>query len=183
MLLTVGRVIRPHGIRGEVVVEVRTDEPDQRYALGERLLAGPAGGDPSSDSREVISVASREFRVAAVRRHQDRLIVAFEGIADREAAERLRGVVLQVDSATVAAPADPEEFLDHQLIGLAVVDQAGEPVGEVIGIDHAPAGDLLVVRRPDAGSALVPFVAAIVPQVDLANRRVVIDPPAGLLDL
>lgn len=166
MLLTVGRVVRPHGVRGEVVVEIRTDEPEARYAPGAVLQTGRAA-----------------LTVKAVRPHQGRLIVAFEGVPDRTAAEPLRGTLLQVDSDSVAPPSDPDEFHDHQLIGLAAVSPAGEPLGEVVRIDHAPAADLLVLARPGGRTALVPFVAAIVREVELAGGRVVIDPPPGLLDL
>jgi 16S rRNA processing protein RimM len=173
MLLTVGRIVRPHGVRGEVAVEVRTDEPAQRYAVGTSLVAqGPPGaGVPPT------------LTVQAQRPHQGRLIVAFREVPDRTAAEALRGVLLQVDSGAVPAPGDPDEFHDHQLVGLAAVTPAGEPLGEVVGVDHAPAADLLVVARPGGGTALVPFVKAIVPEVELAGGRIVIDPPPGLLDL
>ena len=103
--------------------------------------------------------------------------------AGRDVAEALRGTLVGVDSADVDAPEDPEEFHDHQLVGLAVVTPAGERLGEVDRIDHAPASDLLVVRRPEGRTALIPFVKAIVPEVDLAGGRVVVDPPGGLLDL
>lgn len=169
MLLTVGRVVRPHGVRGEVVVEVRTDEPEARYVPGAVLQTG--------------QVAPAALTVRSVRPHHGRLIVAFEGVPDRTAAEPLRGTLLQVDSDAVAAPSDPDEFHDHQLIGLAAVDPAGEPLGEVVRIDHAPAADLLVLERPGGRTALVPFVAAIVREVELAGGRVVIDPPPGLFDL
>jgi 16S rRNA processing protein RimM len=121
--------------------------------------------------------------VEAQRPHQGRLLVVFKEVAGRDTAEALRGVLLRVDSEAVAAPADPDEYLDHQLVGLAVVTPAGERLGTVARIDHAPAADLLVVERPSAGTALVPFVKAIVPEVDLAGGRVVVDPPPGLLDL
>jgi 16S rRNA processing protein RimM len=88
-----------------------------------------------------------------------------------------------VESETVAPPEEPDEYHDHQLVGLAAVNPAGEPLGTVTGVDHAPASDLLMLRRPDGRTALVPFVKALVPQVDLAAGRVVIDPPAGLLEL
>lgn len=172
MLLTVGRVVRPHGVRGEVVVEVRTDEPEARYAPGAVLRAERTG----QAERTALTVRS-------VRPHQGRLIVAFEGVPDRTAAEPLRGTLLQVDSESVASPSDPDEFHDHQLIGLAAVDPAGEPLGTVVRIDHAPAADLLVLERPGGRTALVPFVAAIVREVELAGGRVVVDPPPGLLDL
>lgn len=168
MLLTVGRVVRPHGIHGEVIVEVHTDEPEQRFAVGAQLLTGEG---------------ERRLTVAACRPHLGRLIVAFDGVDDRDGAEALRGTLLQVDSATLAPPEDPEEYRDHQLVGLSAVTPGGERLGEVVDIDHAPASDLLVVRRPDGRTALVPFVSAIVPEVDLTGGRVVVDPPPGLLDL
>jgi 16S rRNA processing protein RimM len=169
MLLTVGQIVRPHGTRGEVIVDVRTDEPESRFAVGS-TLATENGGPPS-------------LTVEAVRPHQGRLLVVFDGVYDRDLAEGLRGVRLCVDSAKVPAPEDPDEFHDHQLVGLRAVTPAGEFVGEVASIDHAPASDLLVLRRPDGRSALVPFVKAIVPEVDLAAGRVVVDPPPGLFEL
>ncbi len=169
MLLTVGVIVRPHGIHGEVVVDVRTDEPEARFAVGS-TLATENGGRAA-------------LTVAAVRPHQGRLLVTFERVPDRDAAEQLRGVRLCVDSAELAAPADPDEFHDHQLVGLTAVTPAGEAAGEVVRVDHAPASDLLVLRRPDGREALVPFVRAIVPEVDLAAGRVVVDAPAGLFDL
>ncbi|HEX6870653.1 MAG TPA: ribosome maturation factor RimM, partial [Micromonosporaceae bacterium] len=127
--------------------------------------------------------AAGPLTVAQVRPHQGRLLVTFDQVDSRDLAERMRGVLLCVDSAEVPAPADPDEFLDHQLIGLRAVTPAGEPIGEVVKVDHAPAHDLLVLRRTDGGTALVPFVKAIVPEVDLAGGQVVITAPDGLLDL
>jgi 16S rRNA processing protein RimM len=169
MLLTVGRIVRPHGVRGEVLVEISTDEPAERYAVGSTLVTD--------------RLVPGALTVDAQRPHQARLIVAFKEVTDRDAAEALRGVLLRVDSDTVGPPADPDEFHDHQLVGLAVVGPGGEPVGELVRIDHAPAADLLVVERPGARTALVPFRKEFVPEVDLPGRRIVIDPPPGLLDL
>jgi len=188
MQLIVGRVVRPHGIRGEVIVEVRTDEPEARFVPGAALTTDtPAVAEPSPDAPPVPgaprwSVPER-LTIELVRSHQGRLIVGFEGVYDRNLAEELRGVLLSVDSAGVAAPTDPDEFHDHQLVGLTAVTPAGETLGEIARIDHAPAADLLVLRRSSGGTALVPFVKAIVPEVDLASGRVVVDPPDGLLDL
>jgi 16S rRNA processing protein RimM len=120
--------------------------------------------------------------VRASRWHSGRLVVAFEGVSDRTAAEGLRGTLLMLDTDDIPSPADPDEFYDHQLIGLGVVTAAGQPVGVVADVLHH-GQDLLVVRREDAGAeVLVPFVGAIVPDVDVAAGRVVIDPPPGLLD-
>lgn len=169
MQIAVGQIVRAHGIRGEVTVAVRTDEPDERFVPGAALATDPPERGP--------------LTVVATRWHTGRLIVTFEGVRDRNAAEDLRGTVLVLDSAQIPAPADPDEFYDHQLIGLAVVTAAGVPVGEVTDVLHH-GQDLLVVRRaPDpAADALVPFVSAIVTEVDVPSGRLVIDPPPGLLD-
>jgi 16S rRNA processing protein RimM len=168
----VGRIIRPHGIRGEVSVEVRTDEPGQRFAAGSVLDTDPAAAGP--------------LTVQSCRWHSGHLLVRFAGVADRSGAEPLRGVWLTVDSAGISLPEDEDEFHDHQLIGLTVVTVAGEPVGTVADVLHH-GQDLLVIEPPPTaphrGEVLVPFVAAIAVQVDLAAGRLVIDPPPGLLDL
>ncbi|MGV9976197.1 ribosome maturation factor RimM [Micromonospora wenchangensis] len=194
-MLIVGRIGKPHGIRGEVTVEVRTDEPEARFAPGAVLCTEPGAtprvAAPRRGAAEPVEAVApgvayevpAELTIESARWHQGRMLVAFEGVLDRETAEALRGTLLGVDSASVAPPEDPEEFHDHQLVGLAVVTPAGEHLGEVAKIDHAPASDLLVLCRPQGGSALIPFVKAIVPEVDLAGGRVVVDPPAGLLDL
>jgi 16S rRNA processing protein RimM len=184
VLLTVGRVVRPHGIHGEVIVELHTDEPEQRFAVGAELITGVRrpGGAAGETAPPPEGVPPR-LTVAGCRPHLGRLIASFEEVEDRNAAEALRDVLLQVDSATVPPPEDPDEYRDHQLVGLSAVTPGGERLGEVVEVDHAPASDLLVVRRPDGRTALVPFVTAIVPEVDLAGGRVVVDPPPGLLDL
>jgi 16S rRNA processing protein RimM len=167
--IVVGRVGRPHGIRGEVAVEVRTDDPDRRLAPGAVLGIEPAVAGP--------------LTVAAARWHSGRLLVSFIGVADRAAAERLRGTVLVLDVDPDERTSDPEEFYDRQLIGLSVVTPGDEPVGVVAEVLHLPGQDVLVVRRPSGGEALVPFVAALVPEVDLARHRVLVTPPPGLLEL
>jgi 16S rRNA processing protein RimM len=187
MLLIVGRIGKPHGLRGEVTVEVRTDEPETRFAVGSVLRTDPAATPalrpPASPDLGDLVRVPEQLTIEAVRWHQGHLLVAFEGVLDRNVAEALRGTMLWLDTADMAPPSDPDEFNDHQLVGLRVVTPTGEPLGEVVGIDHAPAADLLVLRRPEGGTALIPFVKAIVPEVDLAAGRIVVDPPAGLLDL
>jgi 16S rRNA processing protein RimM len=179
MLLVVGEIVRPHGVRGEVVVHVRTDEPEERFAPGSVLITEPgAGASPNGAWRPPPSLT-----VEAVRPHLGRLIVTFAGIHDRELAEALRRVELCVDSADLPDTDDPDEFHDFQLVGLTAVDEKGAEIGEVVRVDHAPAADMLVLRRPDGRTALVPFVSAMVPEVDLAGGRVVVTPPEGLLDL
>jgi 16S rRNA processing protein RimM len=169
MQVAVGQVARAHGIRGEVIVAVRTDEPDVRFAPGARLAAEPPDRGP--------------LTVRVSRWHSGKLVVAFEGVSDRTAAEGLRGTLLLLDTDDIPRPADPEEFYDHELIGLGVVTSAGQPVGVVADVLHY-GQDLLVVRREDPATpeVLVPFVGAIVPDVDVAAGRLVIDPPPGLLD-
>jgi 16S rRNA processing protein RimM len=124
--------------------------------------------------------------VSATRWHSGRLLVSFAGITDRTQAELLRGVWLTVDADQVTVADDPDEFHDQQLVGCAVVTTAGEPVGVVIDVRHH-GQDLLVIQPPDGsgrrGDVLVPFVAAIAVDVDIKARRMVIDPPPGLLDL
>ncbi|HVB44239.1 MAG TPA: ribosome maturation factor RimM [Streptosporangiaceae bacterium] len=170
MQLVVGRVGRPHGLRGEVTVEVRTDDPDLRFAVGSVLATGQASRGP--------------LTVAESRWHSGRLLARFAGCEDREAAEALRDTVLLVDSADLAPLADPREFYDHQLIGLRVVTTAGEQVGAVVDVLHY-GQDLLVVGCEGARAGtevMIPFVAAIVPDVDVAAGTLVVDPPPGLLD-
>lgn len=221
MQLVVGRVTRPHGVRGEVSVEVRTDDPDLRFSVGRQMATDPAAAGP--------------LTVESVRWHSGRLLIRFDGIADRNQAEELRGTWLTLDSAEAGPTGDPDEFHDHELIGLAVVTTSGEPVGRVTDVRHfgqdllviepaparspagpeagpdeagpdeggpagvgpvpagpaqagrGPGGPALAGRaRPGGGlgtELLVPFVAAIVPEVDVAAGRLVIDPPPGLLEL
>jgi 16S rRNA processing protein RimM len=170
--LLVGVVVRPHGLSGELVVEVRTDAPEERFAPGAVLTRRLPGG-----------VDAGRLTVEAARPHSGRLLVRFVEAADRDAAEALRGSRLLVDAATLPPTGDPDEFHVHQLEGLAVELADGTAVGTVREVSHGPGGELLVVARPDLPDALVPFVRAIVPTVDLAGGRVVLTPPDGLLDL
>jgi 16S rRNA processing protein RimM len=172
MRVIVGRIGRPHGIRGEVVIGVRTDEPDLRFAVGSVLDTGGAPDGPADGG---------QLKVASARWHSGQLLVAFAGITDRTAAGELTGRWLSVDSGQLPEVADPDEFRDHELVGLSVRTTAGDPVGVVIDVLH-PGQDLLAVLRDDGEELLVPFVKAIVPEVDLTAGVLVIDPPLGLLD-
>jgi 16S rRNA processing protein RimM len=169
--LVVGRIGRPHGLKGEVSVEPRTDEPDRRFTPGARLRTERRrpGGDAVSS-----------LTVRDTRWHSGRLLVTFEEIADRTAAEDARGTLLVVSVDPSERPEDPEEFYDHQLVGLAVETTAGEQVGELVEVVHGTAQDLLVVRAEDDREVLVPFVAALVPEVDLEGGRIVVDDRPGL---
>ena len=170
MRLVVARVGRAHGIRGEVTVEVRTDAPGERFVPGTHLHV--------SGDHELAGVD--RLTVASVRDHNGTLLLGFEEVLDRTAAEALRGAVLEAD-----VPDDvdePDAWYDHQLVGLRALDPAGEELGEVVAVEHLPAQDLLVVRRPDGARRMVPFVAAIVPTVDVPGGTLVVDAPSGLLD-
>jgi 16S rRNA processing protein RimM len=167
--VTVGRIGRPHGVRGDVVVGVRTDEPELRFATGSRLDTDPADRGP--------------LVVATCRWHSGELLVRFQGISDRDAAAELRGTWLTVDSSTLGPLDDPDEFRDSDLVGLTVRIADGTVVGIVDDVLHS-GQDVLVVR-PSSGSGeiLIPFVKEIVPEVDVTSGVVVINPPPGLLDL
>ena len=170
MQVTVGRIGRPHGVRGDVVVGVRTDEPELRFARGSRLDTDPGGVGP--------------LTVSGFRWHSGVLLVRFEGVSDRTAAAELGGTWLLVDSATLAPTDDPDEFRDGDLVGLSVRTVGGTAVGTVTDVLHH-GQDILVVDPvgPGAEQILIPFVKAIVPEVDIVGGVLVIDPPEGLLDL
>ncbi|MDN4160611.1 ribosome maturation factor RimM [Nocardioides abyssi] len=170
--LVVGRIGKPHGLRGEVTVDVRTDEPERRYAVGSRLRAEPPRGSASP---------LRALTVASSRWHQTTLLVAFEEIGDRNAAEAARGIVLHATVPVDETPADPDEYYDHQLVGLAAYDLEGAELGSVTGLVHGGAQDLLAIRTPDGRDTLVPFVKALVPEVDLEGGRVVVADRPGLV--
>lgn len=172
MELVVGRVAKSHGVRGELVVEVRTDEPEARFAPGIVLR----GRLPRSQE-------TREYTVESVREHSGRLLLFLRGIADRTAADALRGMLFLIDTADLPPSQDPDEFYDHELEGLTVRLGDGTVVGTVTEVLHSAAGELLSVRAADdEREILVPFVTAIVPTVSLTEGLVVIDPPEGLLD-
>ncbi|KIH97944.1 16S rRNA processing protein RimM [Streptomonospora alba] len=168
MRLVVGLIGRAHGIRGEVAVEVRTDDPDARFAPGSLLHTDPERVGP--------------LTVASVRRHAGRLLVRFKNAGDRSAAEGLRGTTLLVDSADVPPIGDPDEFHDHELIGLRAETTEGADVGTVADVLHN-AQDVLVITGPDGSEVLVPFVRDLVPEIDTGAGRLVLDPPPGLLEL
>ncbi|MCP2262409.1 16S rRNA processing protein RimM [Streptoalloteichus tenebrarius] len=170
MDVVVGRVAKAHGIRGELVVDVRTDSPEERFAVGSALGAHLRDG------------TSRTVTVAAARPHAGRLLVRFEGVTGRDAAEAMRGALLTVDTAALPPTEDPDEFYDHELEGLVAELEDGTTVGRVTEVVHGPAGELLVLAAPDGREILVPFVGEIVPEVDVAGGRLVLTPPPGLLD-
>ena len=169
MQLTVARIGRAHGLRGEVALDVRTDDPAARFAAGAVLPTEPAERGP--------------LTVVRTREQQGRWYVTFAEAPDRTAAEALRGVELlvDVDDADAGADDDEDAWYPHELAGLRAEHVDGRVLGEVVGLEHLPAQDALVLREPDGARTLVPFVRAIVPVVDVAGGRVVLDPPGGLL--
>ncbi len=175
MELIVGRVAKAHGIGGELVVEIRSDDPAARFAPGNALrLKQPRAGTEDT------------YVIEGVREHGGRLLVRLAGVDDRSAAESLRGGLFVVDSDDLPPIDEPDTYYDHQLEGLRVRTVTGEDVGVVGEVLHTAAGELLAVRRDSgsgAGEVLVPFVGAIVTSVSLTDRLVEIDPPEGLLDL
>lgn len=176
MELVVGRIAKAHGVTGEMVVEVRTDDPEARFVVGNRMRL--------KDSRRG---SVREVAIESVRPHGGRLLVRLDGVTDRDGADQLRGRLFVVDSADLPPITDPDEFYDHQLEGLAVRTVDGRAVGVVAEVLHTPGGELLSVKAESGAEILVPFVSAIVTSVSLADGAdeggLVIDPPEGLLDL
>lgn len=169
MRVVVARVGRALGVKGDVLVDVLTDEPERR------LVAGAVLHVMGSD---------RTVAIESERPHGGRLCVHFVGIDDRTAAEALTGLMLEAERAQGERPEDPDEYYDDDLIGLEVVTEDGERIGAVTEVLHLPAQDVLAVRAaPDSPEILVPFVAEIVPAVDLDARRILITPPPGLLDV
>lgn len=169
--VVVGRIGKPHGIKGEVTLDLRSDEPDRRFAVGAVLrVEAPRGS----------AFAARTLTVARTRWHQQVLLVTFAELTDRNQAETARGVVLHADIDADETPDDPDEYYDHQLVGLAVHDLDGTLLGEVTGLVHG-AQDLLAIKAVDGRPTLVPFVSALVPEVDVAGGRVVVADRPGLV--
>lgn len=169
----VGRVRRAHGIRGELVVELLTDEPDAIFAAGRRVFAGDRHGDLAKDAQELRVLRATPFKGG--------LIVAFEGIPDKTAADAWRDRYLLLPESEVSPPSDDELFI-HQLVGMRVVRTGGEAVGDVTEVFELPQGLVIDVRRPDGTSVMLPFDDHTVTEVDADGRVVVIDPVEGLLD-
>jgi 16S rRNA processing protein RimM len=169
-LLLAGVAMRAHGLGGEVVVNLHTDSPEERFAPGAVLVARRQGEPDGS------------LTVESARPHSGRMLVRFVEAPDRTAAEALRGTRLLVAAGTAAPTEDPDEFHVHELEGLRAELADGTVVGTVGEIVHGPGGELLVLVREGAPDALVPFVHAIVPTVDLSVGRLVLTPPEGLLD-
>ncbi|ADG98426.1 16S rRNA processing protein RimM [Segniliparus rotundus DSM 44985] len=170
----VGRIAKSHGLTGEVAVEIRTDDPERRFAPGSTLLLRM----PKAKQ------ADKALHVLSAREHASHLLVTFAEVMDRAAADSLRGALLVVRTEDLPPSEDPDEFYDHELVGLRIVDRAGGgELGEVADVVHSAGGDWLVARVEGGREVLVPFVAAIVVEVSLAEKTAWVELPEGLLDL
>lgn len=170
--LRVGRLVKAHGLKGALKLELYTDDPDGRFAPGSTFTLQV----PESSPWHGKSLTVREFRW--MNTHP---VAFFEGVDDRSAAEELVRAILWIDQDPEDVSPEDDAWYDHQLVGLDVVRE-GEVVGRVIRVDHFPAQDLLIVRVRGDREVLVPFVKAIVPEVDVAAGRVIVTPPAGLFE-
>jgi 16S rRNA processing protein RimM len=169
--LRVGRLVKAHGLKGAFKLELYTDDPEGRFAPGTTFTLQV----PESSPWHGKPLTVREFRWM-----NSHAVAFFEGVDDRDTAEELIRAILWIDQDAATAPVEDDAWYDHQLVGLDVV-RDGETVGRVIRVDHLPAQDLLIVKTTD-GEVLVPFVKAIVPEVDVAAGRVTVTPPPGLFE-
>lgn len=170
--LRVGRLVKAHGLKGALKLELYTDDPDGRFVPGAVFTLQV----PESSPWHGKPLTVREFKWM-----NSHPVAFFEGVDDRTAAEELVRAILWIDEDAAAAPAEDDAWYDHQLVGLDVV-RDGVSVGRVARVDHMPAQDLLVVRVDGDREVLVPFVKAIVPEVDIAEGRVTVTPPVGLFE-
>ncbi|MDX3539065.1 ribosome maturation factor RimM [Streptomyces sp. MB09-01] len=168
MELVVARIGRAHGIKGEVTVEVRTDEPELRLSPGAVLKTEPATAGP--------------LTIETGRVHSGRLLLRFAGVKDRTGAEALRNILLIAEVDPAELPEEEDEYYDHQLMDLDVVLEDGTEIGRITEISHLPSQDLFIVERPDGSEVMIPFVEEIVAEIDLEEQRCVITPPPGLID-
>ncbi|WP_022891826.1 ribosome maturation factor RimM [Agromyces subbeticus] len=168
--LRVGRLLKAHGLKGAIKVELYTDDPDRRFVPGAEFSLQVPDTSPWHGK----SITLRELRW-----YNGHAVGFFEGVDDRTAAEALAKAILWVTHVEEEAPED-DAWYDHQLVGLAVI-RDGERVGEVKHVEHLPAQDLLIVKTR-GGEVMVPFVSAIVPEVDLAAGTLTVTPPPGLFE-
>lgn len=169
----VARIGKPHALRGEVTVQLHTDDPESRLVPGTVFdtRAAPGSGVP------------RQLTLATTRVHQGVWLLGFEGIPDRTGAESLRGTRLVLAEELLAGDEDDDGWYEADLVGLTARTPEGAVIGEVVALELGAAQDRLRLRRPTGGEVLVPFVEAIVPEVDPPSGLLVIDAPPGLLDL
>ncbi|MFS0716910.1 ribosome maturation factor RimM [Arthrobacter phoenicis] len=167
MQLQVARIGKPHGIRGEVTVQVLTDAPGDRFVPGTQFVVEPASAGP--------------LTVESARWNKDILLLAFEEVETRNDAEALRGAKLFIETEELDED-DDEGWYEHELIGLDV-RVGDEVVGTVSALHTMPVQDLLVVKDRAGKEILIPFVEQIVPEVNVAEKYVLVTPPAGLFEV
>ena len=161
MRLLVGRIGRAHGILGEATIEVRTDEPDRRFAIGATVQTDAHGN----------------LKIISGRVHNGILLLGFEGITDRNGIEKLRNTLLYADVDINEQSDDEDEYHVLQLIGCQAILENGEAFGEVSDVINLPGQDLLAIKTSN-GEQLIPFVHQLVPTVDIANKKIVVIPPS-----
>lgn len=167
MLLVVGRIGRAHGLRGEVTIEVRTDQPEIRFADGSVLVTDPVSAGP--------------LTVVHAKNHSGRLLVTFAEIDSRTKAEQLRNTLLLAEVEEDAESPTGDDFYDFQLVGCRVLLADGQNLGEVTDVIHLPAQDLLAITYQER-EILIPFLRQFVPKIDIRAKSIVITPPPGLID-
>ena len=168
--LRVGRLTKAHGLKGAIKLELYTDDPERRFVPGAEFSLQVPESSPWH---------GKHLTIRELRWYNGHPVGFFEGVDDRTAAESLVKAILWVDQPADEEP-EPDAWYDHQLVGLAVM-RDGEKVGEVVHVDHLPAQDLLVVKS-GGREVMVPFVSAIVPEVDVAAGTLTVTPPAGLFE-
>ena len=161
MRLLVGRIGRAHGILGEATIEVRTDEPDRRFAVGSKV---------STDSHG-------ELKIISGRVHNGILLLGFDGFNDRNAVEKLRNTLLYAEVDINETSDVEDEYHVLQLVGCQVILESGEVFGEVTDVINLPGQDLLAIKT-DEGEQLIPFVHQLVPTVDIKSKKITVIPPA-----
>lgn len=167
MDLVVGRLGRPHGVHGEISVEVRTDEPEIRFAKGSKLS---------------VRESNNQLTVLSSRWHQEKMLVKFEEITDRDLANEIKGKTLTIKIDPNSIETKKDQYYEFQLAGLKVIDKNDKTLGQIKEVITNLAQDLLVVETVDKREVLVPFVKQIVTNVDLDKKQVIMDPPTGLFD-
>ena len=167
MDLVVGRLGRPHGVHGEISVEVRTDEPEIRFAKGSKLS---------------VKESNNQLTVLSSRWHQEKMLVKFEEITDRDLANEIKGKTLTIKIDPNSIETKKDQYYEFQLAGLKVIDKNDKTLGRIKEVITNLAQDLLVVETVDKREVLVPFVKQIVTNVDLNKKLVIMDPPTGLFD-
>lgn len=166
MLLVVGRIGRAHGVRGDATIEIRTDNPEARFFIGAKLETDPKDKGP---------LIIRDIKV-----HSGTLLLAFEGVADRTAVEKLRNVLLLADVDPNESNISEDDFHYSQIVDCVVIDESGKEWGIVTDVLQLPGQDTLVVNV-DGREVLVPFVKAFVPVVDIPSKKITVVNLAGLL--